>query len=255
MFCSKCGSELKEKENFCGNCGTNPQFQTSTAPVDFLKRKMEQAQAKFGGGGDTSAGASCDKCGATLIDGICPNCVAADAPPVDPDHKFKNQLFNPKEKMICILGNTYLQNYLSGSRIKQGFSVVSDKRVYFRGTAFELVSDKVHKTKVSTAVNIRDITGVNVTYISPIHYIIIGAILAVIGIVLAPFTAGIGLLIGWVLAALCFLRYFFKRVTLLKVQYAGGAIGFDVKWFSVEESLTYQKSIFLAKDKIFEDKE
>ena len=198
----------------------------------------------------------CPKCGVNIIDGICPNCVA-DTPQaaVDQNSKFKNYLFSPKEKIVSILGNDYLQNYLSGGSVSRGFSVVTDKRVYFRGKVFEAIGNKLRKTKVSVAVNVRDITGVCVTYISPIHFIISGAVCFLLGIILGVALAGILFGIGFIASVINFLLYFFKRQTMLKIQYAGGAIGFNIKWFPEAESLSYQKMLFLAKDRIFSDKE
>jgi hypothetical protein len=218
--------------------------------MDF-KKKMEDIHKKIG---TKLVDTPCPKCQVKLIDGICPNCVAEVTATVDPNNKFKNYLFNPLEKVVCILGNDYLQNYLSGGAVSKSFSVVSDKRIYFRGKVFEIVGDRLRKKKVSSAVNIRDVTGVSVTYIAPIHYFIFGSIALLIGLILATTSVWI-FLAGLAISAVNFLLYFFKRVTLLKIQYAGGAIGFDVKWFPEAESLAYQKSLFLVKDKIFKDAE
>jgi hypothetical protein len=220
---------------------------------NYFTEKVEEAKKAIGNKlGDDSNNRFCGMCGANTIDGICPRCTPAAALPADPDNKFKNHLFNPTEKIVCVLGNTYLQNFLTGGSVSQGFSVVSDKRVYFRGKVFEAIGNKLHRTKVSTAVNIRDVTGVSVTNVSPIHYIILGVILVLAGLVLIG-VSGWLLLAGLVLGAVNFLLYFLKRITLLKIQYAGGVIGFDIKWFPDEESLTYQRALFLTKDKMFED--
>lgn len=195
----------------------------------------------------------CTQCGAKLVDGVCPNCKGAATRANAPSKSFDSYLMNPKEKIVSVLGNNYLQNFLSGGIFMKGFSVVSDKRVYFRGKVFGIFGKKIYKTKTTSAVNIRDITGVNVTYISPIQFIITGIILILAGIILSGIThisriAAVGIIAG----IISFILYFFNRITLLKIEYAGGAIGFDIKWFSEQESLEYQKSLFLAKDKILE---
>jgi hypothetical protein len=91
------------------------------------------------------------------------------------------------------------------------------------------------KVQVSKAVNIRDVTGVSVTTFTNTWMLIVGIILciAIIGI---PFL----------------IAYYLTRATLLNVEYAGGGIGFDIKWFSMNECQEYQKALFLAKDKVFE---
>ena len=90
----------------------------------------------------------CTKCGAELEHGKCPNCSQAQeagrsgrqpGTGIDPnDEKFKKLFFSPKEKYVCSLGNSFLQNFLSGNTNSRGFSVISDKRVYFKGNAFEI---------------------------------------------------------------------------------------------------------------------
>jgi hypothetical protein len=103
------------------------------------------------------------------------------------------------------------------------------------------------------------VTGVSVTTFVDIWKIIVGIMLCIAFIPLLAVGAsgGIAVLITLSILSLVFgvglfISYHLTRVTLLKIEYAGGAIGFDIKWFPMEESQQYQKSLFLAKDKIFE---
>jgi len=200
----------------------------------------------------------CVKCGAKLADGICPDCTVETSytETADSNNRFRNYLMNPDEKIISILGNNYLQNFLNGQMFSQGFSVVTDKRVYFKGTVFSAIEGKLQKTKESKAVNVRDVTGVTVTYNSPIRYVVFAILCLLAGIMLSSsFMGGWGFFLGFVAAVINVVLFVLGRVTLLLIQYAGGAIGFDVKWFPEKESITYQKSLFLAKDKIIENKQ
>jgi hypothetical protein len=61
-------------------------------------------------------------------------------------------------------------------------------------------------------------------------------------------TIGFAVLIGKVI-------HHFTRITLLKVEYAGGAIGFDIRWFDNKECNQYQKQLRLAKDRAVEEAE
>ena len=197
--------------------------------------------------------AFCPNCGEKTIDGICPRCTHVSAAQDTTDQRFRNFFMNPRENFICALGNTYLQNYLSGGVFSKGFSVISDKRVYFRGSVFVGgANEKLHKVKVSKVVNIRDVTGASVTHVMPIYLLILGGLALLAGLALLFPTGGIGTIIGVLVAALFGAAFYFKRVTLLKIEYAGGEIGFDIKWFSNAECTDYQKQLFLAKDKIFE---
>ena len=82
----------------------------------------------------------CVKCGTELIDGVCPKCTQEQSTSNRQDEKFKRFFMNPKEKLVTTLGNTYIQNFLNNGSVRNGFSVVSDKRVYFQGTTYELVT-------------------------------------------------------------------------------------------------------------------
>lgn len=100
----------------------------------------------------------CTNCGAALIDGVCPNCTQVN------DEKYNQFFMNPKERLVTTLGNTYFQNFLYDGSIRKGFAVVSDKRVYFRGSRYEIATKdkgkkKMTHTKESRTVDIKDISG------------------------------------------------------------------------------------------------
>lgn len=55
------------------------------------------------------------------------------------DNLDYSRLFtNPKEQYITSLGNGYLANFLTSGSIGNGFAVVSDKMVYFRGNMINI---------------------------------------------------------------------------------------------------------------------
>jgi hypothetical protein len=51
------------------------------------------------------------------------------------------------------------------------------------------------------------------------------------------------------------LAFYLTRINLLKVEYAGGVIGFDIRWFPMEECDWFQKQLRLAKDRAVEEAE
>jgi hypothetical protein len=188
---------------------------------------------------------------------------------------------NPKEKLVCILGNTYAQNFLSGGGASTGFSVVSDKRVYFRGTTYFVEGKKLKKMAEAKTVDVKDITGTSVTTFTQPLIIIISIILSILFFSLmcgafytavetanryshygrqnsgsAGTTWGIICLIATIAAPIGgALLYKSKKVTVLKIEYAGGCIGFDINWFPREESMHYQKQLRITKDKAIEESE
>ena len=250
-FCVQCGWGLTN-----GSC-SNPNCSTRAA----------QEAPVF------SSPAYCTQCGGGKIDGVCPNCTNKNnhsyspsdssspfennyqKPSHDTSSRFKKLFMNPTEKLVATLGNTYAQNFLSSGKLAKAFSIVSDKRVYFRGEMYEGTNRaSLRKISLKKVVNIRDVTGVSVAHFSPIGYILAGIFFILFGLGFAAYTEVIApFVIGLIIGIINIILYFFKRITLLRIEYAGGSIGFDIKWFSEQENLEYQKALFLAKDKIFKD--
>lgn len=226
--------------------------------------------------------------------------------------------------------------------------MVSDKRVYFRGTTYWVQGKKLRKMAESKTVDLKDVMGTSVTYFENLWMKIVGWLLTLIGSIamlvvafaaesIATFLAiafmvifilglrmykksatkrskkkkdgeflpskrevgellagfgGVALVItlviafgqilnktvdeGWnssrqvqavetevallvfgvFLAGVAFhIAYLFTRINLLKIEYAGGCIGFDIAWFPMAECTTYQKQLRLAKDKAVEESE
>lgn len=194
-LCKVCGTENPESAKFCKSCGANifvesrPEDFHVEVETDFVEEpvnpQLEQAPFRQDG--------------------------------------FQAFLMDPHEIIICTLGNSYLQNFLATGSIDKAFSVITNKRVYFRGTSFDFNENgKVIFSKVSKAVDIEDVTGVGITYVS---------------------------LIPFLLSAFFIYLYFSNKRNILGIEYAGGKIGFDVKWFSSKEGEDYQKVLFNTKDK------
>lgn len=103
----------------------------------------------------------CTKCGTELIDGVCPKCINEENTlEKSNDDKFKNIFLSPNEKMVTVLGNSYFQNFLKMGTIDQGYVIVSDTRVYFRGTSYDIGDGGIIQLKQSQIVDLQDITGV-----------------------------------------------------------------------------------------------
>lgn len=50
----------------------------------------------------------------------------------------------------------------------------------------------------------------------------------------------------------CFFMYYRSKVSMITIQYAGGEIGFDKKWFTQQEIDLFEKQIRVAKDRAIE---
>lgn len=236
----------------------------------------------------------CWKCGAELIDGVCPRCVQSEAAQQDKHAgKFKNFFMSPNEKPVAVLGNSYVENFFQNGSMRNGFAVVSDKRVYFRGNSYYITYDakgrrKVMRNQQSRTVDLKDITGSGTDSYADVRWKIGGIVYSVVVLlffifsilsILASITANtantaatatteinvniivlilVRILVLFVFllpAILCFFMYKRSQVSLVTIQYAGGEIGFDKNWFTQQEIELFQKEIRLAKDKAIEASE
>lgn len=220
----------------------------------------------------------CGECGTELIDGVCPKCTPNETKPEKRyGDKLKKFFVSSDERLVAVLGNTYIENFLKTGSIKNGFAVVSDKRVYFQGTQYYTYANgkkKVCNNQQFRTIDLKDVTGTGpdsycnlfLRIISRIGGIVLG-ILSIFfllcgqEIVICNITsAGTEALIIYYLIALLFMAscalcvYIDKisEVSLVTVQYSGGAIGFNVNWFTPQEIELFQKEIGLAKDRAVE---
>lgn len=219
----------------------------------------------------------CTKCGTELVNGKCPNCTQTQGAgqPEQPgtnvstnDERFKKLFFSPKEKYICSLGNNFLQNFLSGNFNSKGFSVISDKRVYFKGNAFEIDGRTFRNKTVTSSVDLKDVTGTETRTNDPVGIkalaivmMILGGIMLIIGLLSgseSKTSAGIFVVIGFGIIFLAIIPaciYYKKRLSVLTIMFGGGGIAFPLNWFPQQEIENYQKMLRIAKDKAVEEAE
>lgn len=129
----------------------------------------------------------CEKCGTVLIDGVCPNCVQRETKTEKGgDNRFQKIFMSPNEKMVAVLGNSYIENFFQNGSLSKGFAVISDKRAYFQGNNYYISHDakgrkKVTKNQQSRTVDLKDITGTGTDSFSHIHWIILGTVSFILG--------------------------------------------------------------------------
>ncbi len=192
----------------------------------------------------------CEKCGTALIDGVCPKCIQETEPVKKSEEKFRNFFMSPNEKLVAILGNSYLENFFHSGNIKRGFAVASDKRVYFQGKKYYVGENgEIEENYNSRVVDLRDVTGTGFDSFVDNGWLFLGIGNIVIGILLLAIIIGIPLLLY---AAYCIYRYYKSKHSFIIIQYAGGEIGYELKWFGNQEIELFQKQLRLAKDKCIE---
>lgn len=226
-------------------------------------------QQQNNGGQQYSQGGVCPACGTQLINGACPRCTNAQmmAAQNRNDARFTRLFMSPNEKLVATLGNNYIQNYLHNGSVRNGFAVVSDKRAYFYGTSYTISyngrgNPNANKMSRSQVVDLKDVTGSGFIRMVNIGYAILAWALVIISIfgIMLLYDIEEGLAVIWGLAALSALlfliyKYYDNKLSLISIQYAGGEIAFDIRWFSGQEINNFHQQLRLAKDKAVENYE
>ena len=157
------------------------------------------------------------------------------------------------EKVITVLGNGYLKNLLLNSGIRKGICVVSDRRVYFKGTAYYANKSSWKRVKKEDIVDLSDVASTSTVYTS--HW----PVLLTIPITIALFILGdIGdysviysnemLLFLLTCNLFALFYYMLTRKNLFQITFAGGQIAFNTAWYSSKELENFQKLLRQAKD-------
>lgn len=226
-------------------------------------------QQQNNGGQQYSQGGVCPACGTQLVNGVCPRCTNAQmmAAQNRNDARFTRLFMSPNEKLVATLGNNYIQNYLHNGSVRNGFAVVSDKRAYFYGTSYTISyngrgNPNANKMSRSQVVDLKDVTGSGFIRMVNIGYAILAWALVIISIfgIMLLYDIEEGLAVIWGLAALSALlfliyKYYDNKLSLISIQYAGGEIAFDIRWFSGQEINNFHQQLRLAKDKAVENYE
>lgn len=160
---------------------------------------------------------------------------------------------------MSVLGNRYIGSFLSTGAISKAFAILSDRRLYFRGTNYIVSSGrrKLTKTKKSAIVDLCDITGTEILYEGSVLPLIMGILLIAVGLmsVCAPVGGAdedLGFYIGglsFLLAIISFFVYFKQRKHTQVINYGGGGIACDVHRFTHAETEEFRKAMHLAKDR------
>ncbi len=78
--------------------------------------------------------------------------------------KVSGCFVNREEKYVASLGNGYIANFLANGGLKKGFAILSDKRVYFKGTCLTGTGRHLTKTNEERTVDNTDVTGSGFTF-------------------------------------------------------------------------------------------
>ena len=133
MICERCGSNNSEDAVFCRYCG----------------RKISDNSASSAESGSLTKESTVD-----------PKPVFGDNEKKTGIDSGYKDLIDPKEKVLCILGNGYLSNFITSGVLGKGFAILTDKRVYFNGRSY--ISDhrrKLNRATCNSVTGLKDVTG------------------------------------------------------------------------------------------------
>lgn len=169
-----------------------------------------------------------------------------------------NALFaSPEEHLVAILGNNMAQKFFATGAIEEGFAVLSDRRLYFKGTCLLRRGRRFSKIHEERTVDVVNVTGTGFVHIDPaalkwIAYVCwgLGGFFLLSFVVATSFAPVIyGLLFG-LIGLILRLIYRAKKRTIFEVAFAGGGIGLDASWIDVQEAEFFQKNIKLVGDNL-----
>lgn len=249
MYCKKCGSMVKDGSRFCHKCGAEmPAAEEKSAPTGLAALA------------DYSMGAiRTDEQRKTETAYVPDKTDKADKPrEADLGGKKTNYGFiSSDEEFVAKLGNNYLQSFAAGKGLRKGSAIVSSKRVYFKGTCYNFSGGRrgTFCTKRSAVVDLHEVTGTEIIYGNKLIYIILLVIFAIgTGIFLIAsfddndFVPAFLIGLGLTLIDLFLLK---KHVRdYISINYSGGAIAFNLNWYSMSDVVRFQEKLHIAKDKL-----
>ena len=171
-----------------------------------------------------------------------------------------NFFHDPKEELRGVLGQGYIGSLVSGQGFSRSVMYLTDKRLYQRGKIFQRnAKGKWRSTKGVRAVGVADITGTAFQETTVFWKLVLGlsACLCVLDGIAALVQKGGDDVAAWAvtivfgsLGAFFLLSYYLNRRRLFIVQYAGGEIGTNCRWYSQEEIEALQSAISREKDRV-----
>ncbi len=204
--------------------------------------------------------AFCEVCGSKTENGICPNCAA---------QQYNQQFAQPQygqpqqvqqapsfvsedEVFLAGIGNSMGQNFFAGGGMLSTSAVVTNRRIYFKGTALGTSGRGFAKSKISKVIRLEDVTGTGVFTRDYLFLLIFGCIFAFLGIPLAiAFQKGYIAFLGFFLGGMMILTYFLSKTKILKIEYPGGGLSFSIKLISADACETFMRAVHYAKDSMY----
>lgn len=215
----------------------------------------------------------CSNCGNEVNSNFCDRCgTRVDNQETNKNYeKAQSFVLDPTEEVKSVLCNNFMQKFFSTGILENGFAILTDKRVYFKGKCY-FRKGKAFYTKIEEkTVDLKDVTGTGfvhnkATWAKIVYRILLGysifalVILLISGIVFdtlnhgSPFsdmdTGMFGIPIILFIIFLIF-KFIYNRYnySVFEISYAGGGIAFDMNWITQQESREFQQQLVLLKQR------
>lgn len=178
-------------------------------------------------------------------------------------HKFKKLLPDPNEQILNTLGNIAAETYVNTGKLKKGFAILTNERVYFKGKCFIHTNRGKTRKQQAYAVDLQDITATSVVNSSSLPFHIIALLLLTTSIIITAWevfklVSGVyhdylllNIALPWLLTLVFTLFDQFLSCRLIKISFTGGSLAFDLPWISPEEAEVFEKSLRQACEQSF----
>lgn len=212
--CMNCGYTANDIADFCSNCGANLNSQQAHQPQQVYPEQQAYPEQQ-----------------------VC-----------QPQQSVNPVFIESDENVVATLGNGVLQNVLSGGGLSTINATLTDKRLYVSGKCLESIGLGWVYAKISRIIEVEDITGTGFVYVSKPSLLVIGIIFILSALITMSFDDLMPLaIILFIIAAILITAFFVTKKNVFQIEYAGGRIGFDVKWIKADVAANFQKKIHIVK--------
>lgn len=172
------------------------------------------------------------------------------------------------ENGIAVLGSKYLHEYVNDGKLNEGFCILSDKRLYFKGKHLNKLGSKIVTKEADTVIDLEDIVSINKSKIGgfwgalhfglmPITIIVIVlmticAFLELGGVVIVGSETITNL--GLILALLSFLLEIKVGKKYYEIHCKNECIALDILKYTDDEVKCFEKKLIETKNKVLIEK-
>lgn len=258
MICKNCGRTMPEDALFCQGCGAKVEREAMLVQPE-MQGSIGTQTSYQGMNGNTQTNFSDYLKNSGMM-------ALSDAEMQQYDisnhpEALKNVFVEPDEQLVAKIGNGYMVNLLY-KKVKKCNALLTDKRIYLKGTMYSGEGKTVLKTTEERILDVEDVTGTGFIYTR------VSKLMIFIGILLMLGWAGFSYILRWeyeygplplpavvsflpvLVAGIVFLvKAFMRRTAWFFIDYAGGRIRINAKLIGLSDVQDFHKQIRRVKDR------